>query len=101
MAIQPFLIKLHPTCGRGQIRTLVKQILAWQGQVLMTTDGGKALVAQVDESLRDTIAALPEVALIGGVQFQPRRIRRIRVDESGHPISTEVVMTQQTRLPGH
>ncbi len=92
MAVQPFLIKCHPHCGAVQVKTLLERIVAWGGQVLLLTEGGRAIVIHIDDALRDTIAARPEVALIGGIQFQPRRLRRIRVDESGKHIATDVLL---------
>ncbi len=92
MAIQPFLIRCHQGCGARKIKVLVDQIVDWGGQVLLVTEEGRALVIHIDDTLRDAIAARPEVALIGGVQFQPRRMRRIRVDESGKHIATDLLL---------
>ncbi len=64
MAVQPFLIKCHPHCGAVKVKALLERIIAWGGQVLLLTEGGRAIVIHIDDALRDAIAARPEVALI-------------------------------------
>lgn len=87
-----FLIKCRGTCSARGIKALVEQIHVWGGHVLLVTDGGRSLIIHIKDRFRDEIQARQEVALIGGIQIQPRRVRRIRVDESGNHLATDVII---------
>jgi len=90
--VHTFLIKCRVTCGARGIKSLIDKIHVWGGQVLLVTDRGRSLIIHIEDQFRDEIQARPEVALIGGIQIQPRRVRRIRVDESGNHLATDVII---------
>jgi hypothetical protein len=92
MAVQTFLIRCHLTYGARRVKALIDQVREWGGQVLLVTEKGQSLIVHLDDRFRDEIRARPEVALIGGVQIQQRRIRRIRVDKSRNYLATDVII---------
>lgn len=92
MTVQTFLIRCHVTNDARKTKALIDQINVWGGHVLLVTDSGPSLIIHLDDRFCDEIRARPEVALIGGVQIQPRRVRRIRVDKSGNHLATDAVI---------
>lgn len=92
MAVQTFFIRCHPAYGARRAKALIDQVHEWGGQLLLITEKGQALIVHLDDRFRDEIRARPEVALIGGVQIQPRRIRRIRVDKSRNYLARDIIV---------
>ncbi|MGH8727594.1 MAG: hypothetical protein ACREV9_05450 [Burkholderiales bacterium] len=89
MSNRAFIVKIKKNFGARAVQGLISQINAWKGGVLLLTDGGYTIVASLDDSKQEFVRAMPQVALIGGVQIKPRETTRIRVDCLGRPISKQ------------
>ena len=90
MSNRSFVIRIKKNFGARAVQGLISQINAWKGGVLLLADSGYTIVASLDDSRQEFVRAMPQVALIGGVQIRPREIRRIRVDSLGRPISKQL-----------
>ncbi|MGH8719351.1 MAG: hypothetical protein ACREV0_10485 [Burkholderiales bacterium] len=89
MSNRTFVIRIKKNFGARAVQALISQINAWKGGVLLLTDGGYTIVANLDDSKQEFVRAMPQVALIGGVQIKPRELKRSQVDPSGRPISKQ------------
>jgi hypothetical protein len=89
MSNRTFVIRVKKNFGGRAVKTLIDQIHAYQGGVLLLIDSGYTMMVSLDDSRQDAVRKLPQVALIGGVDIKRREIKRIRVDSSGRPISKQ------------
>lgn len=79
-----FLIRLSEHTSPARVRARLQAEAA--ARVLLSSGNGTVLVAAFDRALRETVARWPEVALVGGITFARRPLRRIRVDQAGRPL---------------
>lgn len=75
------LIKLKDSCSLGvadQLKLAVRKI---NGRILLHIEEGRACVAVINPVHKAMLASLSYVEVVGSVDFAPREIRRIRVQE--------------------
>jgi hypothetical protein len=71
--------------GAGARQPVTDAVVRAGGRVILAARSG-ALVVRMDESLKQEIGSRHDVRHLGDVDFVPRAIRRIRVDQSGNRI---------------
>ena len=82
MATRHFLIV---PVSAGARQPVAEAVARAGGRVILTAGPG-ALVVRMEESLKQEIASRHDVRHLGDVDFVPRPIRRIRVDQAGNRI---------------
>ncbi|WP_439579227.1 hypothetical protein [Elioraea sp.] len=73
-----------PTVATAQ-RRVREAIVGAGGMVVLAARSG-VLVARMTDAAKEAIAGRHDVGHCGGVDFAPRPIRRIRVDQDGNRI---------------
>ena len=82
MGLENFIVQLHGNCGQRHIDLLTRRVRQWQGEVLARLPQRATVIVTIDSSMREKIEAIPQVELVGGIQIQPKKVRRIRVLQS-------------------
>jgi len=82
MGLENFIVQLHENCGQHHIDLLTRRVRQWQGEVLARLPQRATVIVTIDSAMREKIEAIPQVELVGGIQIQPKKVRRIRVLQS-------------------
>ena len=77
MAVETFLIRLRDGATRRDTDRVVNYVQVHGGRVEALLKGGSVVIGALDNSLVENVRSLPSVALVGGVNFKGRKIRKI------------------------
>ena len=79
MAVETFLIRLREDASAVDARKVVAAVRNVGGRVEAVLKDGAVIIASLESGYSDALRSLPPVALVGGVVFRGREIRRARV----------------------
>ena len=77
MVVETFLIRLRAGATRRDTDRVIDYVRVHGGRVEALLKGGSVVIGVLDNSLAENVRSLPSVALVGGVNFKGRKIRKI------------------------
>ncbi len=82
MGRENYIIQVSKQCSKQRINTIIDQIKRWNGEILAQFPQKFTVIVAIESDMRDQIQAIPQVNLVGGIQIQPKPVRRIQVRKS-------------------
>ena len=77
MTVETFLIRLRDGASRRDIDRVINYLQVHGGRVEALLKDRSVVIGILDNSLAENLRSLPSVALVGGVNFKGRAIRKI------------------------
>ncbi len=77
MAVETFLIRLRNGATRRDTERVIDYVQAHGGRIEALLKDRSVVIGAMDNSLAENLRRLPSVALVGGVNFNGRKIRKI------------------------
>ena len=77
MAVDTFLIRLREGATRRDTDRVINYVQVHGGRVEALLKEKAVVIVSMDRSLAENVKNLPSVALVGGVFFKGRKIRKI------------------------
>ncbi|HII00599.1 TPA: hypothetical protein HA351_02735 [Methanosarcinaceae archaeon] len=75
MSVESHIIRISDNASQPQIQEILKTVLGVGGRIEMVA--GKIIIASFDSAYAGVIKKKKGVALVGGVNFRGRKIRKI------------------------
>ena len=82
MGRENYIIQVSKHCSRQRIKMIIDQIRRWNGEILAQFPQRFTVIVTIESDMREQIEAMPQVNLVGGIQIQPKPVRRIQVRQS-------------------
>jgi len=82
MGRENYIIQVSKHCSRQRIKMIIDQIRRWNGEILAQFPQRFTVIVAIESDMREQIEAMPQVNLVGGIQIQPKPVRRIQVRQS-------------------
>ena len=77
MVVETFLIRLRDGATRRDTDRVINYLQVHGGRVEALLKDRSVVIGVLDNSLAENVRSLPSVALVGGVNFKGRKIRKI------------------------
>jgi hypothetical protein len=77
--MEHFLVVLRPGASPLTTHLVIDCIQGSGGQVVMVAGRGNALVVTIESRLAEALRKMPAVAHVGGIKFNQRPVKRIRI----------------------
>jgi|GEM_PF-1547197 hypothetical protein len=87
MSVESHIIRISDNASQPQIQEILKTVIGVGGRIEMVA--GKIIIASFDSAYAGVIKKKKGVALVGGVNFRGRKIRKVikRVSREEQPDS--------------
>lgn len=82
MGRENYIVQVSKHCSQQRINTIIDQIRRWEGEILAQFPQKFTVIVAIESDMREQIEAIPQVNLVGGIQIQPKPVRRIQVRKS-------------------
>ncbi|MEC9487102.1 MAG: hypothetical protein UMU76_06340 [Prosthecochloris sp.] len=79
MGPENFIVRVNNRCTEQDFVSIIDSVRKHGGEIVAQFPKQSTLIITIDSSLKEQVEAMPKVELVGGIQIQPKPLRRIRV----------------------
>ncbi len=79
MGFENFIVQVNNRCSRQEFSSIIDNVRKAGGEIVAQLPDQSTLIITIESSLKKQIEAMPPIELVGGIQIQPKPLRRIQV----------------------